>query len=154
MCFFFSFLALTKLSRWQYGYLQNLGPLETPVNPSILENPCKSRVCKDRLNFAYGELRKASHSIRSLSTTIEEERISAARHILHLKKLKDYQVEKKKDDLIMSDVNNLYDGLDIEDREEVEETAQDTSVGSFQDSSVGTTQSLSWFSDSDSDYIP
>jgi hypothetical protein len=88
-------------------------------------------------------------------STIEDNRISAARHVLHLQALKKYQLEKHKTGLSMSDVEKLYEEGRVIENPDVEMQENIPSAGPNPDKSF-TSQSLSFngFSDTDSDYIP
>jgi hypothetical protein len=84
-------------------------------------------------------------------TAIEDDRVSAARHVLHLKALKQYQKKTRKTALTSEDIETMYNEGRVMESEnhdvEMEDSSQNQSF---------TPQSLSFngFSDSDSDYIP
>jgi hypothetical protein len=142
------------LSDRQYGSQRPNKQLssEGAPPPQSVHVTCKSNACKDRLYSVLGEVQKCNQIIRTLMTAMEEDRVAAARHILHLKALKNYQLAKNKTTLSMSDVQKLYDeGIVIENPDvEMGEAGPSTADKSL------TPQSLSFngFSDSDSDYIP
>ena len=109
---------------------------------------CKSTVCKDRLSFVWGEIQKANRVTKCLMTEIEEARVAAGRHILHLKVLKEYQRKSGKSVLTDEDVERMF-------REE-EDVEMKESSSLTKESSALTPQTLSpnGFTDSDSDYNP
>jgi hypothetical protein len=99
---------------------------------------------------------------------MEEERVSATRHIQHLKALRQYQLENRKNALSPTDVKNLLyevgDGrIDIEmlDQTNPGPSTSSSSITSHyttrpsSDRSL-TAESFSWnsYSDSDPDYCP
>jgi hypothetical protein len=97
---------------------------------------------------------------------MEDERISATRHLQHLKALRQYQLKNRKNALTPTDVKNLMyevgDGfIDIEmvDQTIAGPSGSTTSSGKASMPSSNhslTAQSLSWnsHSDSDPDYRP
>lgn len=91
---------------------------------------------------------KGHQGVRTLITAMEEDRISASRHILHLQAVKKYMDEKKLKSLTPTDIDTLFnEGVGIDN--------EDPSAGPNADLSL-TSQSLSFngFSDDDSDYVP
>lgn len=94
---------------------------------------------------------------------MEEERISATRHIIHLQALRKYQVDNHKSALTPADVEKLFEeGVVMENPDVDMADDNPTITGSNASTITGpnnaslTSQSLSFngFSDSDSDYIP
>jgi len=132
----------------QYGYNNFSGPQDiTPAPESSTDNPCTSHLCEERLHQVLGQLRKANRVAQSMGSVLEEDRISAARHILSLKALKRYQVKKGKRCLEEEDVDILFEEVEKRDVEM-------QGVGSTSSQSL-TPQSLSYDGfDSDSDYVP
>lgn len=129
-------------------------PIDAPPPPQItMVSDCKSEVCKARLHAVLAEVKKANQAIRSPLIWIEEERMAAARHILHLKALRKYQTDNKKNALSATDVEHIFEeGIVLEnpDAEMEDNPIAGPSNQSF------TSQSLSYagFTDSDSDYVP
>ncbi len=126
-------------------------------------NPCKSRVCKDRLHSVLGEVKKANQIVRSLMISMQEDRIKATRHIQHLKALRQYQLTHHKSSLTPTDVEDLlYEAggsgeaiLEVMSDVEMLASADPSSAGPSTNRLL-TPQSLSMggYSDSNSDYIP
>jgi hypothetical protein len=114
----------------------------------MAENDCKSKVCRARLHTVLGEVQKSNQIVRSLTIILEEDRVAAARHVLHLEALRKYQIDNHKSALTMEDVENLYEEGEVLEK-------PDVVMGNDNQISL-TSQSLSFtgFTDSDSDYIP
>ena len=130
-------------------------PWEGPAAPDdTMVTDCKSKVCKARLLCVLGEVQKSNQAIRGLISGIEEERISAARHILHLKTIRQYQIAKKKNVLTSEDIEKLYEEGPVMENPDVQ--MDDTPIAGPSTNQSLTSQSLSYngFSDSDSDYVP
>ena len=100
---------------------------------------------------SWGEVQKANQVVRSFITTMEEDRVNAARHILHLEALQEYQLKQKKKALSPIDVEKLFEEIEFLDNPQVISLVNGPSTNRSL-----TSQSLSFngFSDSDSDYIP
>lgn len=141
------------------------GPIRTNKSPLPLDGPaptihntmtsdCKSKVCHARLQSVLGEVHKANQVVRTLITGIEENRIETTRHILHLKALRKYQTDKKKNALTPADVEKLFDEGTVLENFDVE--MNDRSIAGPSTNRSLTSQSLSYngFTDGDSDYIP
>lgn len=88
------------------------------------------------------EVHKANRVVRSVMTKLEDDRVTADRHVLHLEALEDYQESTGKKALTQTDVIRFYETSNAE--------MQDNTGQSL------TSQSLSFngFSDKDSDYVP
>jgi hypothetical protein len=152
----------------QYGNIRGNKctiPLEGPPAPeTTMSDDCKSPVCKARLYAVLGEVRKANQIARSLIIAMEEDRVSATRHILHLNALRKYQTNNKKHALTETDVKALYEAseardidMDVANRTTVGPSANQsltTSVPSTNQSLTPQSLSFNGFSSSDSDYIP
>jgi hypothetical protein len=120
---------------------------------------CKSEVCKARLYTVLGEVQKVNQIVRFLTASIEEQRISAARQILHLKALGKYQIDNHLDTITSADIEKLYEeGIVLENPDVDMGDVNDnpTIAGPTSSHQSLTSQSLSFngFTDSDSDYIP
>src|SRR6266567_5448658 len=70
-------------------------------------NPCKSRVCKDRLHSVLGEVKKANQIVQSLMISMQEDQIKATQYIQHLKALRQYQLTHHKSSLMPTDIEDL-----------------------------------------------
>ena len=83
-------------------------------------------------------------------TKLEDDRVSADRHVLHLQALEDYQESTGKRVLTEADVKRLY-----EKSIEKPDAKMEDNTGPSTNQSL-TSQSLSFngFSDTDSDYVP
>ncbi|KAF8816200.1 hypothetical protein BYT27DRAFT_7248507 [Phlegmacium glaucopus] len=139
-----------------------------PPTTTTSTTPCKSRVCRDRLYSILGEVKKANQVVRTLMANMEEEWVSATRHIQHLKALRQYQLKNRKNALLPTDVKNLlYEVGDSRiDIEMLDQTNPGPSTSSSSITSHYTTrpssdrsltaESFSWnsYSDSDPDYCP
>jgi hypothetical protein len=103
-----------------------------------------------------GEVQKANQIIRSLLSTVEEERVSAARHILHLQALRKYQLDNNKDVLTLADIEKLYEEDVILENPDVDMDDDNPAITGPSTNRSLTAQSLSnnGFTDSDSDYVP
>jgi hypothetical protein len=115
-------------------------------------NACKSYICSDRLHAALGEVKKANQVVRSFVITMEEARIKATRHILHLHALRQYLADIKQSALDLVDVENLYNESLVIENSDVE--MQDENETSEPNTLTSQSLSFNGFSDSDSDYIP
>lgn len=148
---FFFVLTLTFPDRQYSDHKFSGRQDQTRALESSTDHPCASDLCKERLLHVLGEVNKANQIVQSMRTVLENERISAARHLLSLKTLKNYQVEKGKSCLDDEDVELLFEEGGVVEKPDVEMQG----VGSTSGQSL-TPQSLSrdGFSDSDSDYIP
>ena len=143
----------------QYGAIRahkSPVPLDRPA-PTIhntMTSDCKSKVCRARLQSVLGEVYKANQVVRTLITGIEEERVETTRHILHLKALRKYQTDKKKNALTTADVKKLFDEGTVLENFDVE--MNDRPIAGPSTNQSLTSQSLSYngFTDGDSDYIP
>ena len=125
----------------QYGYTDRLDE-----NPLPDETSCASTGCSARLLFILGKIQKANRITNCIMAAIEEDRSSAARHVQHLRYLKEYQKRIGERALTSEDINKLYnEGMGRIDK-----------CDEVQESDTLTPQSLSFngFSDGDSDYIP
>jgi hypothetical protein len=105
---------LTHLTRpnTQYGRIRGPYPTRTAPGPppprdTLAPNPCKSRVCKERLRVVVEENRKASAVARTMQMALENERVAATRHIQHLKALRKYMLDIGRASLNDTDCSNL-----------------------------------------------
>lgn len=158
---------LTSSDR-QYGHIRGNKVQQPYTNSSpppetTRLNPCKSRVCRDRLHSVLGEVKKANQAVRSLTMSMQEDRVKATRHIQHLKVLRQYQHANHKSSLTPTDVENLLHLAGGKDEAILEVVSDVEMLASAGPGSGGpstnrslTPQSLSMggYSDSDSDYIP
>ncbi|KAF8809994.1 hypothetical protein BYT27DRAFT_7253966 [Phlegmacium glaucopus] len=143
-----------------------------PTTTTTSTTSCKSRVCRDRLYSVLGEVKKANQVVRTLMANMEEERVSATRHIQHLKALRQYQLKNHMNALSPTDVKNLL--YEVGDGHiDIDPTIPGPSTTSYHTTQPGpsitsyhttrpssdhslTAESLSWnsYSDSDPDYCP
>ncbi|KAF8808472.1 hypothetical protein BYT27DRAFT_7255581 [Phlegmacium glaucopus] len=154
---------LLTLSDWQYGHIwvnknTSPDPGSAPPLETTSTSTCKSQACKERLLSIFGEVKKANQTMRSLMITIEEQRIAASQHILHLKALRKYQLHSRLDTLTLTNLKSLlyeaFEGCDTN-------MEHNPIVGPSMNSGPSTNrsftpQSLSFnqYSDSDADYVP
>ena len=101
---------------------KNDAPFNGPAPPAnTMVSDCKSQVCKDRLGCVLGEVQKANQNVRSFFVEIEEQRISATRHILHLKALNKYKIDNNLSALSQDDVEKLFEeGIVLEKPDHVD----------------------------------
>jgi hypothetical protein len=113
---------------------------------------CQSDTCRNRLQSVLGEVHKANWAVRSLVTTLEDDRVSADRYVLHLKALEEYRESTGKRVLTPTDIKKLYEKS--RDIEKPDAEMQDNTGPSANQSLTSQSLSFNGFSDSDSDYIP
>lgn len=128
---------------WQYGNIRQNKPadfLDGPVPPDeTAVTTCQSPACKARLHVVLGEVQKANQVVRSLAAVMEDDKISAFRHVLHLRTLKRYPVNK--DNITQKDFEKLMNMWDENDRPSTNKSLTPQTLSSN-------------FSDSDPDYVP
>lgn len=98
------------------------------------------------------QVRNASRVVQSLLTKLENDRVSADRHVLHLKALEEYLVSTGKRVLTQADIQTLYEKSGVIEMPDVE--MQDITGPSANQSLTSQSLSFNGFSDTDSDYIP
>lgn len=122
-------------------------PLDGPPAPVTEPNPCNSIACKVRLQLVLGEVQKANQIVRSFIDIAEDNRVSSERHIQHLKAVTTYQHERGKKFLSATDIERLNEVLQSSDVVMEDETRDTITAGP-------STESVSMFSDSGSEYVP
>lgn len=158
MHFVFADIVPNRQLREDENYYNNNRPAPADTRQSaetkVASVGCSNIVCKERLQSALSEVRKANYAARSLVSAMEDKRISASRHILHLKALKKYQIDNGKNALTSADIEMLFEeGLVLENPDvEMGDTNREQTNRSL------TSQSLSHhgFTDSESgsEYLP
>jgi hypothetical protein len=141
-------------------------PSQTLEAPETTKgNACESEVCKERLHTVLSQIQLANQAVRSLLIQVEEERLSATRHLLHLDALTKYRIDNNLDALAPEDVKKFFEEdvkrmyekrRVLSEEPDVEMQGENPTITAPSTNNSLTSQSLSFngFSDSDSDYVP
>ncbi|KAF8810597.1 hypothetical protein BYT27DRAFT_7253582 [Phlegmacium glaucopus] len=155
------------------GSMEKFGGTSAQNCPKVPHHPLLLLLARPLANLdVLGEVKKANQVVRTLMANMEEERVSATRHIQHLKALRQYQLKNHMNALSPTDVKNLL--YEVGDGHiDIDPTIPGPSTTSYHTTQPGpsitsyhttrpssdhslTAESLSWnsYSDSDPDYCP